>query len=359
MLYSEVDLYNCFEHMKHINANEIIDIDSNLKVEYRYNSHVLGSCNATFLIKEYKNNRWKKVTYTSDLGSQINYKFTPYLDEQDIPISGNILISEATYSSDTRSMSTKMAIEEREELLKIIKNTLQSNKRVLLPVFAFSKAQTMATFLKENLDKEDWFRKGDYKVIMDGVLMNNISSTYLRVLEDEDKSRFEDVINWDRLIRVKDYTHTLNILKEKSPCIILASSGFLENGKITTYLPYIVGCTNDVIVLNGYCSQDNEGSLAYKLLNDNQKTVTFDMDGQKRAVYKKAKIYQQKSWSSHISNQELKDLFASVNYDKIIIHHCDEDNKKEFINSCKEYLRSKNKTTPIVATSKCCFEFVV
>ena len=42
LLYTEVDLYNCFEHMKYIDINRVIDIDSNLKVEYRNNSHVVG-----------------------------------------------------------------------------------------------------------------------------------------------------------------------------------------------------------------------------------------------------------------------------------------------------------------------------
>ena len=123
------------------------------------------------------------------------------------------------------------------------------------------------------------------------------------------------------------------------------------------YLPYIVGNSKDVIVINGYCSQDCEGSRANKLLNENQKTITFNMEGEKRTVYKKCKIHQQKSWSSHISNKELKELFASIDCDKILIHHCDEENKEQFIAECREYLRSKNKTTPITAVSKCATRF--
>ena len=51
LLYTEVDLYNCFEHMKYIDINRVIDIDSNLKVEYRNNSHGVGSCNLTLWVK--------------------------------------------------------------------------------------------------------------------------------------------------------------------------------------------------------------------------------------------------------------------------------------------------------------------
>ena len=359
LLYTEVDLYNCFEHMKYIDINRVIDIDSNLKVEYRNNSHVVGSCNLTLWVKEYQNSRWKKICYTSDLGSKINFKYTPYLKEQDLPLSGNVLISEATYSDNDRAMTTKMAEKDRREMLEIIKEGLMNNRRILLPVFAFSKAQTMITFLYDNLSKEQWFRDGEYEIIMDGVLMNNINGAYSRILDKEDRNKFNEVMNWDRLVKVKDYSRTLEILSERKPCVILASSGFLENGKITTYLPYIVGCSKDVVVINGYCSQDNVGSIAYKLLNENQKTITFNIDGEKRVVLKRAKIYQQKSWSSHISNSELKDLFANVNYDMIICHHMDEKNKEKFLSECKEYLRERNKTTKIIATGKGSYEFII
>ena len=120
LIYNEVDLYNCFEHMKYMPVNEVVEIDSNFKVEFRHNSHVVGSCNATFYIKEYKQNRWKTVVYSSDMGSQINYKYTPYLKEQDIPTKCNLFISEATYSNNSREMTSKMAKEDRKEMLNII-----------------------------------------------------------------------------------------------------------------------------------------------------------------------------------------------------------------------------------------------
>ena len=94
-------------------------------------------------------------------------------------------------------------------------------------------------------------------------------------------------------------------------------------------------------------------------LNENQKTITFNIDGEKRVILKRAKIYQQKSWSSHISNSELKDLFANVNYDMIICHHMDEKNKEKFLSECKEYLRERNKTTKIITTGKGSYEFIL
>ena len=51
------------------------------------------------------------------------------------------------------------------------------------------------------------------------------------------------------------------------------------------------------------------------------------------------------------------ELFSRINTRKIIVHHCDEENKTNFIKEAKEYLLEKNKTTPIVGVSKCAFYF--
>lgn len=360
VIFTEPQLYDCFNHFEELSATNVeVEINSNLKVIFRNNSHTVGSHNITLLVKEYKQNRWKSVTYTSDMGSQINRDLTPYLKDQDIPMKGNVFISEATYSTSDRAMTRKMASDDREDMLTIIKEGLLNGRRILLPVFAFNKAQNIVTFLYDNLKDINWFKEGDYSVIMDGVLMNNVNSVYSRVLEGADKEHFNEVMQWDKLKKFKEYGQTLNYLKGHNPAIILASSGFLENGKIGLYLPQIVSCSRDVVIINGYCSQSNEGSLAYKLLNNKQKTITFNIEGEKRTLLKRAKIYQQKSWSSHISNQELKDLFASINYDKIIIHHIDEETKDIFINECKEYMLSKNKTTPLIAVGKHAMEFVL
>lgn len=358
LIYTENDLYDCFNKFTPMEVGKRIEIDSNLHVELRYNSHTLGSCNATIYIKKPSNKRWYSIVYTSDMGTQINKKHSYYLQDQNVNLKCDLFISEATYSDSSRELTPKITEQERREFIRIIKEGLQSNKRILLPTFAFSRSQLIITTLFNELKDEEWFVKGDYEIIMDGVLMNNINTVYSRVLKGEDKKLFDDVMSWKKLRKIKDYKASLEFLKVRKPSVILASSGFLENGKINLYLPHILNNSKDIVVVTGYCSQDNEGSMGWKLLND-QKTITFNIDGEKKTILKRATVYQQKSWTSHISNSELKELFASVDCSKIIIHHCNEENKDKFIAECKEYLRSKNKTTRIIATGKGCNQFVL
>ena len=231
-----------------------------------------------------------------------------------------------------------------------------NGSQILCPAFAFSRSQQILTTLFNELSKQEWFIEGGYEVICDGVLMNNINRTYSRVLQGEYKELFDKVMSWKQLKKIETYDGSVALMSKRQPRIILASSGFLENGKICFYLPLILGSSKDIIITTGYCSQNNEGSLGWKLITSNQKTITF---ADKQTVLKRAKVYQQKTWSSHITNSELKELFSELSCDKIIVHHMDEENKESFLKECKEYLRSKNKTTPIIATSKCCNQFVL
>ncbi|MEO2601068.1 MBL fold metallo-hydrolase [Clostridium butyricum] len=358
MLYSESDLYNCFEHMESVEVNKRIKLDENCEILLQNNSHVLGSCNATIYIRKPNSNRWKVICYSSDMGSAINKKYSDYLKEQNIPTKCNLFISEGTYSDKTRTMDEKLIEKERKEFIKIIKDGLNNGSQILLPTFAFSRSQQILTTLFRELKDEKWFNESEMYVVTDGTLMNNIHKCYSRILEGDDKKLFDSVMEWNKLKKIDSFDGTMALLSKREPRIILASSGFLENGKISIYLPQILGCSKDIIILTGYCSQNNEGSIGWKLVTSTQKTITFNGD-KNQTVLKRAKIYQQKSWSSHITNQELKDLFVSLSCDKIIVHHCDENNKNEFIKDCNEYLRSKNKTTKIIATSKCCNQFVL
>lgn len=356
MIYTESELYNCFDHMKPLEVGKKIEIDSNLSIELNHNSHVLGSCNAIIYIRKPNTNKIVSVIYSSDMGSKINKKYSNYLKEQNIPKKCSVFVSEATYSDKNRIMDEKTIKQEKKDFINIIKEGLLNGSQILCPTFAFSRTQQILTTLFNELSEQDWFIEGGYEVICDGVLMNNINRTYARVLQGEDKELFDNVMSWKQLKKIETYDGSVALMSKRQPRIILASSGFLENGKICFYLPLILGSSKDIIITTGYCSQNNEGSLGWKLITSDQKTITF---ADKQTVLKRAKVYQQKSWSSHITNSELKELFSELSCDKIIVHHMDEENKNNFISECKEYLRSKNKTTPIVATSKCCNQFVL
>ena len=121
---------------------------------------------------------------------------------------------------------------------------------------------------------------------------------------------------------------------------------------MTNYLPSIVESSKDRIILLGYAG--SEDSLAGVLIDTEQgKPVNMF----NRTILKNCDIYQMKTWSSHMQFDELLKLFNEVNTPRILVHHCDNENKEEFCNKANEYLRDRNKTTRVIGVNKGCFEF--
>lgn len=347
-LYTQSQMYEMFEHMESVVVGKKIKLNDNLTVEFRNNSHTIGSTNITLTFIK-PNNDKKVIVYTSDMGSQINKKFSYYLKEQDIPLSCNLFISEATYSDSKRQMTKEMAVKEREDMKNMIKDAILNNKRVLLPVFAFSKAQLMVTLLWKWFHEEQWFN--DIPVVMDGLLMSNINIAYTNVLEGKDKELFNEVMKWKNLKINKMYDSTIATLSQRMTGVYLVSSGFLREGRITTYLPQFLESSDDIIAINGYCGDEN--SRGGQLLNKAVDVIKID----KRFILKRCEILQYKSFSSHITKSELLELWSKLCCDKIVIHHCDGNNKQGILKEANEYLRSKNKTTKIVTVDKSNYKF--
>lgn len=348
-LYTEPQMYQMFNHMEDIEVGQEIKLNDNVTIKLRNNSHVLGSTNITITITK-PNNQKKTIVYSSDLGSKYNMTLSNYLKEQDIIKKCNLFISEATYCDNSRQINFNMAKKEREEMREVIKKALLEGKRILFPTFAFARSQQLLTYFYQWFSQESWFN--DIPVIVDGVLVNNISNVYLKVLDGEDKKLFEEVMSWKNLKINRGYDSTIATLSQRTKGIYITSSGFLQNGRITTYLPQFLEDSRDLIIMTGYCG--GEGSLGYCLLDETQPTITID----KKVMQKRCKILSYKSFSSHISHNELLELWSQVNCDKILVHHSG-DCKYKMIDEAKEYLSKKNRSTKVIPVNKGANQFVL
>lgn len=348
-LYTEPQMYQMFNHMEDIEVGQEIKLNDNVTIKLRNNSHVLGSTNITITITK-PNNQKKTIVYSSDLGSKYNMTLSNYLKEQDIIKKCNLFISEATYCDNSRQINFNMAKKEREEMREVIKKALLEGKRILFPTFAFARSQQLLTYFYQWFSQESWFN--DIPVIVDGVLVNNISNVYLKVLDGEDKKLFEEVMSWKNLKINRGYDSTIATLSQRTKGIYITSSGFLQNGRITTYLPQFLEDSRDLIIMTGYCG--GEGSLGYCLLDETQPTITID----KKVIQKRCKILSYNSFSSHISHNELLELWSQVNCDKILVHHSG-DCKYKMIDEAKEYLSKKNRSTKVIPVNKGANQFVL
>lgn len=349
-LYTDPQMYQTFGHMDYVEVGEEIILNDNLKVIFHHNSHVVGANSISIIIRK-PNNQVKHILYSSDMGSNINREFQPFLEKMKLPSKCNLFISEATYSDRSREFTKKDCVKEREELKKFIKQAISENRRILFATFSFSRSQLLLSMMYDWWKDEEWFQ--EIPIVVDGLLMNKINDTYLNILEGEEKEYFEKVLSMKNIKFNREYSGTKMALSKRVSGIYLAGSGFCSAGRITTYLPCFLGNSKDVVILTGFCGVD--GTIGWKLLNSEQKTITIE----KQVIGKRATIKQLKTFSSHISYQELLDVWSNMRCDKILVHHMNEKNKGSMIHEAKEYMLSKNNTTPIVAVGKCANQFVL
>jgi metallo-beta-lactamase family protein len=350
-LYNKKDMYDMFDYMIGIDTHCKHKLNEYVEYEFINSGHVLGGCMINFFIKK-PNGRVFRITYTGDMGSKYNNEFQSFVPLRDKIEKTDVLISEGTYNSPQRSFTYQQAVKERDLLKKLIKQCLSEGGNFLLPVFSYARCQSIMVQLYE------WFKDDksmeNIEFILDGVLLHKINNAYTKVLQGEEKKYFKDVLKWKNFKINKTYDGTKAILADRTKqYVVLASSGFMINGRVCDYLQHYLPREKDYVCVTGYCG--SEGSVGYQILDETQPTVKIDGV----TVHKSAHIYQLKTFSSHIQFDELIDLFANeVNCKNIIVHHSSQEGKYELVKTAKEAISNANKTIKIVATDKGCNQFV-
>lgn len=351
-LYTQPQVYQMFNHMEQKDIGVKHILNEYISYEFFNNSHVPGATMIQFWIRK-PNNTVKTLVYTSDIGSKHNLKLQNFIKETEFPTKANLWITEGTYGESNRGFSYKDAITEREDMKKKIKQYLMNGKRIFIPSFSFARTQNLMCMMYEWFKDEEWFK---FPVVLDGKLLFEINQTYERVLNEEEIEYFRKVESWHHFKNNKEYSSTQATLSVKTPGIYIATSGFLTAGRSVAYLRNFLNSTGDLIMFVGYAG--GKDSVGDRVLNPNVKYIDIDGDKEKRCI-KRCDVIRYKTFSSHIQQDELFNMWKQIHVEKIIIHHASEKAREELRIKGKEELRKCGLTTPIVPVTKCADQFVL
>ena len=348
-LFDESDVYLAINKFTPIESNEIIKINENVSVKFLNNSHCYGASQIEIYIKK-PSNHVTKILYTSDLGSKLNIDFQPFVKENELCSKADVMIMESTYG-DRSSFTKSQCIEEREDLLRNIKKTIDSKHRCLIPCFSFQRSQMALCMLYDNFKDKDI---GNTMIVVDSRLTNEINNVYMNTLEGEEREYFKEVLAWDRIKYITSFKDTEKLMvKKDQPMIIISSSGMVENGHAKSWAKALLPCKDDAIYFIGYCGKNTLGN---KIQNEHTKTVTID-----GVVYnKRCNIVIYKTFSSHAQQVDLLNYIKHINVGKsIILHHGSEEAKNKLKELATEELHKIGKTTKIIAVGKGCDTFKI
>lgn len=338
-LYTIEDVQKTLEHTIEKPIGKKIIIDETLSFKYVPSGHLLNGCQLILYFNE--NNTKKTIMISSDIGGdRVKNRYVGELEK--VTEYCDVCILESTYGNKPElKIREKERKNDYDKLKSIIDTQVKDmNSRVIIPVFAQSRAQVVATMIYELYKDEEW----KPKVYIDSPLSIKIFKTYTDILEGEDKEIFDELMSWDNLVFVKEPSDSLALCDSNEPCVILSTNGMCTVGRIRNHLKKNIPNPNSTILFCGYSS---EGSLGSLLRDPKRKSVNIDQ----KEYPCRCSVFNLKSLSGHAMFETLKDYGSSLNTSKIILHHGDKEQKEFLSKELKTELEKKCKTTRVVISN--------
>jgi metallo-beta-lactamase family protein len=235
--------------------DEECEVAPGITVRLRDAGHILGSAIVALTVTQ--GGRRFLITFTGDLGR----RGLPFLPEPSAVPPADLVICESTYGGRVHDSLDSMA----EKFAAIVRQTVARGGKVLIPAFSLGRTQLVVHFI------ERWMHAGvipRVPVMVDSPLGGRIAEIYgrhassLRAVNGPDVSRARYVFDRHEL-------HSVSVAPE--PCIIVASGGMCEGGRIMHHLKHHIDDPRCTIVLVSYQAPH---SLGAQLL-EKRPTVRF------------------------------------------------------------------------------------
>lgn len=342
-LYDIEDVEKSVSLVEEYDVGEIHELDENISIRYTYSGHIFGAVQCELFIKI--KNRITKLLFTSDLGNQKIQYLKPFVQPFEPVYTAQYVFAECTYGSrDNKKITKKIIEKDLEKIKSVIEQFCKDYKRrVLMPVFSLDKCPVILWIIYQMFKDDKDF---DTKVLVDSPLTNRLLDRYSEVLEGEAKEKFNEMLSWEKLVRIITPEASKYAMENMTNILILSSGGMLQSGRSVRWAKELLPHSNDCLILSGYCG---ENTLGYKIKNcSDQKTISINGT----QVKNKAQVVNICSLSGHIQRDDMLKYYSSIHADKIYLIHGEMDGKIEFAQDLKEEIANKSMTTGVCVVNK-------
>ncbi|MCF0237328.1 MAG: MBL fold metallo-hydrolase [Sphaerochaetaceae bacterium] len=278
--------------------------------------HILGSSSIVLEITE-KGQETKTIVFSGDIGN-INQPIIE--DPKYIKVFANYVVMECTYGN--KEHKVKPTTESILNNLKtIVDKAIKNNGKIIIPAFAVGRTQEIIYLLKLLMLQTSFsipvFVDSPLAIKGTEVFKNNVFGYY-----DEEAmaliNKGENPLNFPSLILLETTSQSKALNTYKGPCIIIASSGMCEGGRIRHHIKNHISNSNNTIIFTGYQAK---GTLGYVIKNGGK---TIKLFGQTIEV--KASICTLEGISGHSDKKGLLYWLSSIKPkpQKVFLNHGDE-----------------------------------
>lgn len=182
-------------------------------------------------------------------------------------------------------------------------------------------------------------------ILVDSPMAINICGAYDELLTGEEKEFWDKVRNWKKLVWVKDADESLSWRKDTRPAIVVCSSGMITQGRSVLWAQELIPNPNNIVV---FCGFSAKGSIGATLKEGKKKSIYI----QGKMVRNRCQTANLTSFTSHMQRNALIDYYGSIDCEKIILVHGDEESKLSLSTAVQERIFQNAKTSKVVISNK-------
>jgi metallo-beta-lactamase family protein len=253
--------------------------------------HILGS--AIVVLGLSRGGRTWRLTFTGDLGR----RGLPFVREPSAVPAADLLISESTYGGRVHDTHETMA----RKVSDVVRRTVARGGRVLIPAFSLGRTQVVLHYLRQ------WMRDGvlpRLPLYVDSPLAAEISRVYQRHrdLLADGVGRNGDAVEDPPVHYVASHDESRELAAGTGPCVVIASGGMCEGGRIMPHLKHHLDDPRTSILLVSYQAPNTVGAQ----LLEQRPTVRFHG----RRWNKWAEVVQINGFSGHADHNDFLALLG-------------------------------------------------
>ncbi len=255
---------NCFRPCK---VGETVRIGENVTARFVNAGHLLGSASIELWLTE--NGVTKKIAFSGDLGN----RNMPIISRMDHIREADVVVVESTYGDRLHETTSNSA----QYLAGVIQRTLDRGGNVVIPSFAVGRTQEMLYMIRELKNAHLVKGHGEFPVYVDSPLAVEATSIFLQCdrdcFDEPTQKLLEEGVNplmFPGLTVSVSGDESKRINDDKTPKVILSSSGMCEGGRIRHHLKHNLWRKESTVLFVGYQAV---GTLGRILLDGEKKTV--------------------------------------------------------------------------------------
>jgi metallo-beta-lactamase family protein len=317
-LYEVEDVENTIALVESKKYHEKFSPLEGVEVEFFDAGHILGS-SITKITAE-----GQTIIFSGDLGNPP----VPILRATEAIESADVVVMESTYGDREHEPMEKR----KEQLIKIIKDSLAEKGTILMPSFAMERTQEILYELNGLVENGEI---PFIPVYLDSPLAIKATEVYEKFPEYYNKEASDlmksgdDFFAFKGLKMIEESQDSMKLDRDDSPKIIIAGSGMSNGGRIQWHEKAFLPKENTTLLIVGY---QVKGTLGRRLL-DGEKELRI----RGSELFCKAKIIPIQSYSAHADQPKLVEWVSKINnLKKIVLTHGEPEAKTALSAKIKE-----------------------